>query len=88
MVISLLRRAHQTTSEMKHRKSKLDAILEIKQKCKTILQATEKTIPKTSSETKKRPPVAWWNEECEREERIVKAEYRKHRRDPTNTTKL
>ena len=25
---------------------------------------------------KKRSPVAWWNEECEREERIVKAEYR------------
>ena len=45
---------------------------------KTILQAAEKTIPKTSSEVKRRPPVAWWNEECEREERIVRTEYRKH----------
>ena len=45
---------------------------------KTILQAAEKTIPKTSSETKRRPTVPWWNEECEREERIVKTEYTKH----------
>ena len=37
---------------------------------KTILQAAEKSIPKTSPETKRRPPVVWWNEECEREERI------------------
>ena len=45
---------------------------------KTILQAVEKTIPQTSSETKRRATVAWWNEECEREERIVRADYRKH----------
>ena len=45
---------------------------------KTILQAAEKSIPKTSSEIKRRPLVAWWNEEREREERIVRAEYRKH----------
>ena len=54
---------------------------------KIILQATEKTIPKTSPETKE-IPVAWWNEECETGERIMRAEYRKYRRDPTNTTKL
>ena len=41
---------------------------------KTILQAAEKTIPKNSPGTKKRPPEAWWNKECEREERIVRAE--------------
>ena len=35
-------------------------------------------IPKTSTETKKKPPVAWQNEDCEREEKIVRAEYRKH----------
>ena len=35
-----------------------------------------KTIHKPSSETKTRPTVAWWKEECEREERIVRAEYR------------
>ena len=46
---------------------------------KTILQAAERTIPKTSSETKRRPTVAWLNEECERKERIVRAECRKHR---------
>ena len=28
---------------------------------------------------KKRPPVAWWNKEFEREERIMRAEYRKLR---------
>merc|ERR1711976_241271 len=39
-------------------------------------------------ETKTRPPVAWWNEDCEREEKIVRAEYRKHRRDLTNINKL
>ena len=36
----------------------------------------------------KRPPVGWWNEECEREEKLVRAKHRKHRRDLTNTTKL
>ena len=51
---------------------------------KTILQAAEKTIPKTSSKTKKRPSVAWWNEVCKREERILRAKCKKHRRDPTN----
>ena len=55
---------------------------------KVILQTAEKTIPKTYPETKKRTPVAWWNEECERDERIVRAEHRKHHRDPTNTTKI
>ena len=55
---------------------------------KTILQAAEKTISQTFSETKKIPPVAWWNEECEREERIVRAEFRKHQRDQTNISKL
>ena len=56
---------------------------------KTILQAVEKTISITSPGMKKRPLVAWCNEECEREKRIVRiAEYRKHRRDPTNVTKL
>ena len=54
---------------------------------KTI-QIVEKTIPKTSSETNKRPPVTWWKEECEREEQTVRSVYRKHQRDPTNTTKL
>ena len=39
---------------------------------KTMLQAAEKTIPKTSSETKRRPTVVWWNEECEKEERITR----------------
>ena len=34
---------------------------------KTILQAAEKTIPKTSPETKKRLPIAWWDAECKRE---------------------
>ena len=42
---------------------------------KIILQGAEKTIPKTSSDAKRRPPVVWWNKECEREERIVRAEY-------------
>ena len=55
---------------------------------KTIWQAAEKPILKISPEKKKRPPVAYWNEECEREERLVRAEYREHHRDPTNTTKL
>ena len=54
----------------------------------SIIGAAEKSIPKTSIETKRRPPVAWWNEDCEREEKIVRAEYRKHRRDPTNINKL
>ena len=45
----------------------------------SIIGAAEKSIPKTSIETKRRPPVAWWNEDCEREEKIVRAEYRKHR---------
>ena len=44
----------------------------------TIIGAAEKSIPKTSPETRGRPPVAWWYEECEREEKIVRAEYRKH----------
>ena len=48
---------------------------------KTILQTEEKTIPKTSSET-----VASWNEECEREERIVRAEYKNT--DKTQQTDL
>ena len=52
-----------------------------------MLQAPEKTIFKTSPITKKKPPLAWWNKECEREERIVRAEYRKHCRNPANTTK-
>ena len=55
---------------------------------KIVLQATEKNIPKTPPETKKRPTVAWWNKKCEREERIVRTECRKHHREPTNTTKL
>ena len=55
---------------------------------KTILEAAEKTIHKTSPQMKKRPTVAWWNEECEREEKIIIADYRKHHRDPINTTKL
>ena len=55
---------------------------------KIILQAAKKTIHKTSSKTKRRPTVAWWNKECKREERIVRAEYRKHRRDSTNRTKF
>ena len=37
---------------------------------------------------KTRPPVVWWNEEYEREERIVRAEYRIYHRDPSNKTKL
>ena len=37
---------------------------------------------------KRRSPVAWWNEKCESEERIVRAENIKHHRDPTHTTKL
>ena len=41
---------------------------------KTILKAAEKTIPKTFSETKKKPPKVGWNKECEREGRIVRAE--------------
>ena len=40
---------------------------------KTIIQAAEKAISKTTSETKRRPTV-----KCKREERIVRAEYRKH----------
>ena len=55
---------------------------------KTTLQAEEKTVFKTSPEMKKRPSVAWWNKECEREERIVRSEYKKHRTDPINTTNL
>ena len=55
---------------------------------KIILYAAEKTILKTSSESKRIPPVAWWNEECERKERIVRAEYSKHQWDPTNGTQL
>ena len=43
---------------------------------KIILQAVEKTIPKTSSHTKRRSAVAWRNKECEREESIVRAEYK------------
>ena len=50
---------------------------------KIILRAAEKTIHKTTPETKKKPPVVWWNKE-----RIVGAEYRNYCRDPTNTTKL
>ena len=55
---------------------------------KTILQAAEKNISKNFPEMKKIPPIALWNKECEREEIIVRAKYRKHRRDPKNTTKL
>ena len=51
-------------------------------------QENKKPNPKTSSETNRRPTVAWWNKKCIREERIVRAEYRKHRRDSTNRTKL
>ena len=40
---------------------------------KTILKAAEKIIPKTFSEAKRKAPRAWWNEHCEREERIVRA---------------
>ena len=43
---------------------------------KTILKAAEKNIPKTFLETKRRLTVVWWNEECEREERMVRAEYK------------
>ena len=50
----------------------------ITQTSSVVLQAAEKSIPKTSSETKRRPPVACWNKECKREEKIVRAEYRKH----------
>ena len=49
---------------------------------KTILEAVEKPIPQISSKAKKRPPVAWGNEE-----RIVRAEYKKHRSNPKNRTK-
>ena len=37
---------------------------------------------------KKRPPVAWWNKECRRKGKILRAEYIKHRRDLTNKNKL
>ena len=47
---------------------------------KCILQVVEKTIPKTSSEVKRRPPVACWKEECKRKERIAW----KDRRDSAN----
>ena len=77
---------------MEHRKSKLDVLSKRKNnnnKCATIegayscllkiiLQAAEKTIPKASTEAKKRLSVLWQNEECERKERIVRAEYKKH----------
>ena len=42
---------------------------------KTILQVAEKTNLKKSPETKKRPPVPWWNKEFEREEKTGKAGY-------------
>ena len=45
---------------------------------RNILQAAENTILKTTLGIKKRSPVAWWNEECEREEKIVRAQYKKH----------
>ena len=45
---------------------------------KTILQAVERTIPKTSSETKRRST----------KNVKVRAEYRKNQRDPTNRTQL
>ena len=67
---------------MEHRKSKFDAISEstITSKVqdqntieaahsslvKTILQAAERKI----SRDEERLPVAWWNKECKREERI------------------
>ena len=79
---------------MKHRKSKLDALSEkhnnnkragpkhnrrsIKLLNKTYYKQQKITIPKTSSEAKRRPAVAWWNKKSEREERIARAEYRKH----------
>ena len=52
------------------------------------ITVAQKIIYKTSPETNKRPTVAQWNEECEKKKRIVRAEYRKHHRDPTNTIKL
>ena len=55
---------------------------------KTILQEAEKKHPQGIFRSERRPPVTWWNKECEREERIVRVEYRNHQRDPTNRTKL
>ena len=52
---------------------------------RNILQAAKKTVPKTNFKIKKRSPVAWWNEECEREEKKMRAEYRKHK---NKTTKI
>ena len=51
-----------------------------------MLQAAENTIPKTTLGMKKRKPVVWWNEECKREEKIVRTEDRNT--DETQQTKL
>ena len=74
-------------------KSKLDAVLEENiitrvhdqntiekaHSCliKTIIQAAERYTLKVSSEVKRRLPVAWWNEEFEREERMARANIEK-----------
>ena len=49
-----------------------------------MLQAEENLIPKTYAEMKKRPPVTWFNEECEREEKIVKIKYKNTEKSQKN----
>ena len=90
--MELRRRTLYTISERKRDYNK-SAEPKHNQKCTQLpsqnnILSSKENHPKTFPKTKKRPPIVWWNKDCEREERIVRAEYRKHRRDPTNETKL
>ena len=53
-----------------------------------ILYAAENNIPKTTTGIERRPTVLWWNKECQKQERITRAEYKKLRKDPNNKNKI
>ena len=53
-----------------------------------ILYAAENNIPKTTTGIERRPTVPWWNKECQKQERITRAEYKKLRKDPNNKNKI
>ena len=73
-----MRRANWTQFQKEHNNMKVQNQNTIKEEhsclVETILQAVERTVPKTSSETKRRPTVAWWNKKCESEERLLTIE--------------
>ena len=80
---------------MEHKESKLVIISEITPNCRIKNQQrrlpnqeNETSFLKLSLERREDHNVTWWNEKCDREEKIVRAEYRYYRLKPRNKNKL